>query len=408
MTIAGQVAKLGSGELDEGGIREHIWPLFSRVLRRDEIYLANHSLGRPLDRVADDVREGLDLWFERMDGAWDDDGWPAEIERFRGAVAKLIGLTDPKAVIPKTSAGQGLRAVLNSIPKDRASVVATRGEFDSVDFILKTYQSKGRADVRWVEPRVDPSSVPLIAAGDVLAAIGRGVDLVIVSAVLFSTGQILPKLAEIAAEARRVGALVLVDAYHAVGVVPVDMMAIGCDFMVGGSYKYTRGGPGACWLAVHPRVLESGLRTLDTGWFAKQDPFSYRRPDEPVAAEGGDAWLESTPPVLTMYQARAGLEFTWAIGVERLRRYGLEQLRVLRSSFADRGVACFHPESPEAFGAFALVPHSDASGLCKRLLRAGVNTDARGGNVRFGPDLLNTRNELIEAADRTARVLAQG
>ncbi len=408
MTIAGQVEKLGTGDLDEAGVREHIGPLFSRVLQRDEIYLANHSLGRPLDRVADDVREGLDLWFERMDGAWDDDGWPAEIERFRAAIANLIGLPDPRAVVPKTSAGQGLRAVLNAIPKERVNVVATRGEFDSVDFILKTYVSKGRADVRWVEPRMGAAGVSLMAAKDILAAIGQGVDLVIVSTILFSTGQIVPGLSEIVAKARSAGAFVLIDAYHAVGVVPVDMMAIDCDFMVGGSYKYTRGGPGACWLAVHPRVLESRLRTLDTGWFAKRDPFSYQRPEEPEAAEGGDAWLESTPPILTMYQARAGLEFTQAVGVERLRRYGLEQLRMLRAAFTERGVPCHMPESPEAYGAFALVPQVDASDLCRRLLRAKVNTDARGGNVRFGPDLLNTREELVEAADRTAQILAGG
>jgi len=38
--------------LDESWLREHVWPRFSRALVRDEIYLANHSLGRPLDRTA--------------------------------------------------------------------------------------------------------------------------------------------------------------------------------------------------------------------------------------------------------------------------------------------------------------------------------------------------------------------
>jgi kynureninase len=43
---------------------------FSRVLERDEIYLANHSLGRPPDRMAEDVRAALDAWYRDMDGAW--------------------------------------------------------------------------------------------------------------------------------------------------------------------------------------------------------------------------------------------------------------------------------------------------------------------------------------------------
>ena len=85
--------------------------------------------------------------------------------------------------------------------------------------------------------------------------------------------------------------------------------------MIGGSYKYLRGGPGACFLYIAPEVLEAGLRPLDIGWFANADPFGYQRPDLPVLAHGGDGFLESTPPVLTWYQARSGLEFTLAMGV---------------------------------------------------------------------------------------------
>src|SRR2546430_12883348 len=59
---------------------------------------------------------------------------------------------------------------------------------------------------------------------------------------------------------------------------------------------------------VHPR--HHGLRTLDTGWFAKQDVFAYLRPEPPQFAPGGDGWLESTPPVLAPFQALAGLEIT--------------------------------------------------------------------------------------------------
>lgn len=386
--------------LTEAGLREHVWPRFSRVLQRDEIYLANHSLGRPLDQTANDIREAVDLWYERLDGVWDEGGWMDEARRFRDNIARLIGLSKPGDVVPKMSAGQGLRAVLNAIPKQRVTVLATRGEFDSIDFILKTYRERGRAKVRWVEPK--PGSPALFDVVDILEAIEPGIHLVVVSAVVFSTGQVLDDLEAIIESAHSVGARVLIDAYHAAGVIPLSMDALGCDFMVGGSYKYIRGGTGACWLAIHPRAME--LRTLDTGWFAKRDVWSYARPEEPLRADGGDGWLESTPAILPFYQARAGLEFKLEIGVDRLRAYGLEQLAILREAFRREGVPFFDPPHPERFGAFALVPHARAKELRQALYSVGVNTDMRSGNVRFGPDILNPAEELEEAARRTAEL----
>ena len=57
--------------LAEAHLRREIWPRFSRVMKRDEIYLANHSLGRPPDRMAEDVRAALDAWYRDMDGVTD-------------------------------------------------------------------------------------------------------------------------------------------------------------------------------------------------------------------------------------------------------------------------------------------------------------------------------------------------
>ena len=59
--------------LDEDWLRANVWPRFSRALARKEIYLANHSLGRPPDRMAEDVRSAIDAWYHDLDGAWADD-----------------------------------------------------------------------------------------------------------------------------------------------------------------------------------------------------------------------------------------------------------------------------------------------------------------------------------------------
>jgi kynureninase len=56
MTISESVAALGPGALTEEALRRHIFPLFSRSLAAPGIYLANHSLGRPLDQTEDDLR----------------------------------------------------------------------------------------------------------------------------------------------------------------------------------------------------------------------------------------------------------------------------------------------------------------------------------------------------------------
>lgn len=421
-TIRSAVANLGQGPLTEQGLAEHVHPLFSRVLERNarsgEIYLANHSLGRPLDATADDVQEALNGWYEQLDGVWP--AWLKERDAYRAKIARLIGRGDPKAVVPKSSVAQALRAVLNAMPAQPPRVVTTRGEFDSVDFVLKAYAHRGRCRVDWVacdkSGRFDPNAV--------IRAIEPGVDLVVVSRVFFATGQVLERIEDIIARALEVGARVLVDAYHAAGVIPDRMDEMGCDAMMGGSYKYTRGGAGACWLALADSMLSgAGVpepdepASLDTGWFAKDQPFAYRRTDLPEYASGGDAWLEATPPILTYYQARAGLELTLALGVDRLRAYSLGQLAFLREQLQARGVqtTSMNPE-PGGNGAYLLVPVADGHEAAHRIKQAGVNCDARPSPaadasestwfVRFCPDILNTRAELEAAADRVAGALA--
>lgn len=395
-TIEGALAALGDGPLDEAGLKRHIWPLFSRVLEREEIYLANHSLGRPLDRMAEDVQRAMDTWYREMDGSWD--AWLAEIDRFRAGIARLIGLSRADAVVPKTNAGQGLRAVLNAISKDRVRVVATKGEFDSVDFILKAYAQSRRALVTWVDADEDG----LFDEERILECCGDRTDVLVVSQVYFTTGQRLTRLEELVRRARELGVLVMVDTYHSAGVMPVELERLGADFAIGGCYKYLRGGPGACFLAIHPRHVESDrFAVIDTGWFAKDEKFSYVRPNLARFAPGGDRWLESTPPIVTAYQAKAGLEFTLGMGVDRLRAYSLHQQAILAEALRANGV---EPLVLEDRGAFLLVPSDDADGMCDALAARGVKADARSGLVRLCPDILNTEEELARAGEVVGEV----
>jgi kynureninase len=389
--ISSAIAALGSGPLTEESLCRHVFPLFSKALSPHRIYLANHSLGRPLDQIASDVAGAIALWQNKLGDAWDD--WLSEREAFRGRVARLIGGPRPDCIVPKTSAGQGLRTVLNALP-GKPRVVTTVGEFDSIDVVVKQYAALGRIDIRWIiaDQQGYFDIEPLINA------VRAGADLVVVSHVMFMTGQIIQDLQELASACHQTGARLLIDAYHSVGVFPVDVSALGADFLIGGSYKYLRGGPGACFLYISPEVLESGLAPLDTGWFAKQDPFLYERPDPPQFAPGGDAFLESTPPVLTYYQARSGQRFALEIGISRIREYGLDRLQRLKCYLADAGINSSGGDA--VHGAFLTIRHPKAVALASALAAQGIESDARGSWLRLCPDCL-TRDEELKIAART-------
>src|SRR3954451_17679784 len=100
----------------------------------------------------------------------------------------LLGANRFDSIVQKTSAGQGLRAVLNTYDS-APRVVATRGEFDSLDVILREYAGRGRIALAFVEA----DAGGLFAAQGMLRAIESGADLVVVSQVMFQTGQLMPE-----------------------------------------------------------------------------------------------------------------------------------------------------------------------------------------------------------------------
>ena len=194
----------------------------------------------------------------------------------------------------------------------------------------------------------------------------------------------------------------LLDVYHSLGVFPVDVAALDVDFAVGGSYKYLRGGPGACLpvpapapsrrLAAHARhrlVRQARSVRLSRG------------PTRRDYADGGDAFLESTPPVLPLYQARAGQIFTQALGVGRLRAHSLGLQERLAGPLRDRG---FSEGGGDDRGAFVVVVDDRAETWARQLLDAGVVTDARGRCLRLCPDILTTDAEIDVAIKALAAI----
>jgi selenocysteine lyase/cysteine desulfurase len=93
-------------------------------------------------------------------------------------------------------------------------------------------------------------------------------DLILVSQVLFNSGQIFDKVDEIAALARPEGPWVVVDGYHAFMALdrPFLETAAQSAFYLGGGYKYAMSGEGCAFLHA---PLGYGERPPVTGWYAE-------------------------------------------------------------------------------------------------------------------------------------------
>src|SRR5207253_9794979 len=118
-------------------------------------------------------------WDVDMNGAWD--LWLEARDRWRALTAKLVGAPRADCIVPKTSAGQGLRAVLNALP-GKPRIATSDGEFDSIDFILRVYRERGRIELK-ITPWQEISA--------------EGAELVVLSTVMFRTGAVVKRLPEL-------------------------------------------------------------------------------------------------------------------------------------------------------------------------------------------------------------------
>ena len=219
------------------------------------LHFASHTLGAMPRGVEEGLRRYAQLWTMRGIRAWEE-GWftlPTEVGNI---VAGLIGAAPGSVSMHENvtvAQAVALSAVDFTPPRNR--LVCGAEDFPSV---LYLYEGLARRGVEVV--RVAAREGRTLEEDDVIAAIDERTAVVALSQVLFRTAQLLD-VGRIARRALKAGALTMIDAYQAVGAVPVDVNAQGIDFLTGGSVKWLCGGPGAGYLYAGPRAarLEPAL-----------------------------------------------------------------------------------------------------------------------------------------------------
>jgi kynureninase len=358
------------------------------------VYLNSNSTG-VMPRSA---KAALDAYWHTVE-SWRDEAWDLWWNDMNAYTAELAALINAPAgsVVCDANVSTLFSRVLSCFDfvgaGRRPRVVTSDLEFPAIPHILRAFERYG------AEPVIVPSRDGVeIDAERLVREIDERTQLVIVSHATFATGALLD-VAPIVRRAREVGALVALDAYQSVGVVPLDVTASGFDFVFGGAHKWLCGSCESAFLYVRPALLPA-LHPAATGWIASADPMSFG----PPAGWAADArrFAGGTPAVLPAQVSRPGLAILREIGVEAIRRRSLTLTDHIIAHADLAGLAVATPRLHERRGGIvALRFPGDAAVACD-LIASGFICSYRGG-LRIAPHFYNTDEEVDLFMDELVR-----
>ena len=359
-------------------------------------YLVSNSLGAMPRAVPERLAEYARTWATEGVRAWAKGWWEMPV-RVGDEIAPLIGAAagEVAMVANVTIAQSAVLSALDYAPP-RDTIVMTALDFPSVRYAYDLLAARLGARVV-VVPSDDGMSID---QERLLAAIDERTRLVAVSHVLFRSAFVMDAAA-ICRRAHEVGALVSLDAYHSVGVLPVDVKAAGVDVLSGGVLKWLCGGPGGAFLYVAREVGERAGRggrpvavaPALTGWQAHARPFAF---DEAMEyAEGAWRWLSGTPAIPALYAATEGPRLVRAAGIEHVRAKSVRQTGRLIEMAGARGYRVNAPRDPARRGGTVALDVPHAYEVAQYLLARDILIDYRpNAGIRVAPHFYTSDDEL--------------
>jgi len=369
-------------------------------LLQDAVYLNSCSQGA----LSVEVREA----YQRYLTDWDEKGAPWDLwvelnEEARSRFARLLNAsTDEIAVTTSVSAGvssllSGLR-----LTDGRNKIVMSDFEFPTIGQNVHAQELLG-AKVEHV-PAGPDTTIPLDRLAE---AIDEETALVAITYVCFRNGAKtdVKAVVDLAHEA---GALVLLDAFQAVGAIPIDVRDLGVDFVVGGTLKYLLGSAGLAFLFCRADLLPS-IKPIQTGWFADEDIFKMDIHDYSPSATASK-FESGTPPVPSIYAGVAGMDLMDQIGIAETESHVADLIDQLIEGLDRIAAPLVTPRDPALHGPMLAVPSTDERAMVTALAEDGILTTPRDGNIRLSWHCYNSTEDVeavVAGLERHSALLAR-
>jgi kynureninase len=273
------------------------------------IYLDGNSLG-PLPKAVPERLASMitDEWGAHLIKGWNVDDWMGQPMRVGNRVGGLVGAPEGSVTMGDTLSIKVFQALASSLKlqPERKVILSDTGNFPS-----DLYMAEGL-----IKHLGQGHELRLVAPEDVASAMTDDVAVAMITQVDYRSGR-MHDMNAITKAAHDAGAVMLWDLAHSAGALPVDLVASGCEFAVGCTYKYLNGGPGApAFIYVRPDLIEE-LEPALSGWLGHDAPFAFEQSYRP--AGGIERMRVGTPPVMQLTALEAALDVWDGVDMEDLR-----------------------------------------------------------------------------------------
>lgn len=289
-------------------------------------------------------------------------------------------------------------------PKKGENVVLIDIDHPSPTLPWMRWAQEDGCEIRWVRVQDNPTGLCIERLAEL---VDENTAVISVSHVQWTTGYCLD-LAELSKLARSVDALLVVDATHSAGVIPIDAPASGVDLIVTGSFKWlcAYSGTGACYLRreVAERLRPSMVGSRTSFWDTPPPGAAMGEISFPPGA--GRLEFGSSAHLLRVAFS-ASVTYLLDAGIEAIAAHTRNLGEQLIAGAMTLGLDVLSPKDAAHRAGIVTLGRSgmDPDAVVSRLADAGVITMARLGAVRFAPHAFNNSDDIDRALEALKMVL---
>jgi len=314
-------------------------------------------------------------------------------DRIRASIAELIG-GRPEEIALTTGASTGMSAVAYGLSwKAGDEIITALGEFPLQYTTWRPMEVRENLKLKVVAPRER-----FISADDLITELTPRTRLVSVSLVRFDDGSMIDA-ARLAAACHAQDTMLLLDVSQCCGGIPINVNALGADFLVCAGYKWLLSPYGTGFFWARSERL-AAMRPGPFYWTAAEGAshFGSLVFPNPKMAAGARRWDSAeTASYFNLTAMAESLKFVLAAKPETVAAHNRVLMEMMFERLPkDRCVVTSPLEAARRgpYACFAGRTPEKTMALYKRLCAENVIVSFREGNLRISPHLFNSERDI--------------